>query len=255
MATAVISSAFSGNRDVLAIDALERRRRRDEELVAKVRSGDSAAFDDLVKPHLTTVRNLVKSIVENECDAQEVLQDALICAFSRLHQLRSSRFFRAWLMQIAVNHARMKLRGWWNRARMESLDVLLDDYDHESSQARIQVVDHRQSAWGHVESREIGSRIAQALEKLPRPCRDVFVLREIQELSMAETAAALGMSIAMVKTNLHRARKRLQRILAPLFRVEGSNGNGPARYSRRSKTAGGRNVRRKTPSAEGCTIQ
>lgn len=217
MANAALNTAVQDNTGALAAEMLESQRRRDEELIARVRSGDTTAFDDLVRPYLRAVEKVVVSIVQNQYDAQDVVQEALICAFTRLYQLRSSRLFRSWLFKIAVNHARMKLRSPWRKRYGDSLDSFRHDGDERSDLLKLELADSRHSPCIQVESREIRERIERALGKLPPLCRDVFVLREIRQLSMAQTAATLSISSGMVKTHLFRARKRLQRILAPVF--------------------------------------
>lgn len=207
-ANPIVVEANSG---VFTADLFQSRRLRDEELVDRVRSGDRNAFEDLLKPHLKALHYLVRSIVGNESDAQDAVQESLICAFTKLYQLRSSRFFRAWLMRIAVNQARMKFRSLRARGWMESLDDIDAEDDHMKAVIERRLTDHRKSPWVNVERREIREQLGRALERLPRAHRQVFILREIHGLNVTETAAILSITVSMVKTNLRRARLRLQR--------------------------------------------
>jgi RNA polymerase sigma-70 factor, ECF subfamily len=220
MSSAVSAATIKSNSEVIELDPYRSRQMRDEELVQRVRSGDRDAFSNLMQPHLSTVHSRVRSIVENDADAQDVVQESMICAFTKLHQLRTAKFFRAWIIQIAVNQARMKLRSRTVGARTESLDG--ENGDDGVGLPPRQIIDFRHSPWVYVERREIREKLNRALDRLPRAHREVFILREIRQFSVSETAAMLDITIAMVKTNLRRAKLRLQQMLMPFRRADSS---------------------------------
>ncbi len=179
--------------------------------------GDKNAFNELLQPHLSLMQYRVRSILQNDADVQDVVQEAMLCAFTKLHQLRAARFFRAWLMQIAVNCARMKLRRESAGHGAESLDEIFGD-DGVSSPPR-QIVDLRHSPSVYFERKEIYETLKRALERLPLIYREVFILREIRQLSVNETALLLDITIPTVKSTLYRAKLRLRQFLLPLWRT------------------------------------
>jgi RNA polymerase sigma-70 factor (ECF subfamily) len=194
-------------------EQLDTREARDEGLILRVRSGDSEAFYTLVHPYLRGVRSLVRSFVKNPADAEDVVQNAIVCAFSKLHQLRSFRFFRTWLMQIAANEARMMCRRNNRRGRIQSLT---EDADNEAGQFGLDVPDCRTIPSVEVENKQTRELLRQALEELPSKYRQVVVLRDVREFSTEEAAQALGLTITLVKTRLRRARLRLRKRLGRL---------------------------------------
>ena len=217
MSPMVHAAVIESNSEVIEPDRCRSRQMRDEELVYRVRSGDKNAFNELLQPHLSLMQYRVRSILQNDADVQDVVQEAMLCAFTKLHQLRAARFFRAWFMQIAVNCARMKLRRESAGHGTESLDESFGD-DGVSSPPR-QIVDLRHSPSVYFERREIYETLKRALERLPLIYREVFILREIRQLSANETALLLHITIPMVKSKLHRAKLRLRQFLLPLWRT------------------------------------
>jgi len=217
MSRMVDPCVIESKNEVIESDRCRSRQMRDEELVRRVRSGDRNAFDELLEPHVSLMQYRVRSILQNDADVQDVVQEAMLCAFTKLHQLRAARFFRAWLMQIAINCARMKLRSKSAGPGMESLDEIFGD-DGVSSPPR-QIVDPRHSPSVYFERREIYETLTRALEHLPLIYRKVFILREIRQLSVNETALLLHITIPMVKSKLHRAKLQLRQSLLPLWRT------------------------------------
>lgn len=192
---------------------LDMRQARDERLILRVRSGDSEAFYTLVDPYLRGVRSVVRSLIKNPADAEDVVQNAIICAFTKLHQLRSFRFFRPWLMQIAANEARMMCRRNNLRTRVQSLE---GDADNDNESATLNLPDWRSIPSIEVENNQTREILRQALDELPSMYRQVVMLRDVRELSTEEAAQALGVTITLVKTRLRRARLRLRKRLAAL---------------------------------------
>lgn len=217
MSRSVDPAVIESKHEVIESDHCRSRQMRDEELVGRVRSGDRDAFDELLEPHVSLMQYRVRSILQNDADVQDVVQEAMLCAFTKLHQLREAKFFRAWLMQIVVNCARMKLRSESAGHGTESLDEILGD-DGESSPPR-QIVDLRHSPSVCFERKEIYETLKRALERLPLIYREVFILREIRQLSANETALLLRITIPTVRSKLYRAKLRLRPFLLPLWRT------------------------------------
>lgn len=179
------------------------------ELVARVCSGDTEAFYVLIKPYLLPVRNLVRSFVANAHDAEDVVQEAILTAFMKLHQLRAPQNFRAWLMQIAANEARMHLRVLKRRNNTECLD---EDNTTELRSKKTLSPDHfRNTPHMKAEKQQIREKVWESLERLSPGYREIIVLRDVREFSVKETAAILGLTASVTQSRLYRARLHLRR--------------------------------------------
>ncbi len=184
-------------------------------MIDRTLSGDGEAFHELVQPCQRNVFLTALSILENEADAEEVAQEAILKAFRNLSGFRQQSSFRTWLTTITVNEARMRLRKD-RRCRFESLDEPYQDDDGEDIPKDIP--DVREIPLQAVERKQVRKVIAKALLSLPLKSRGVVVLRDIKHFSIAETAKILGISESSVKTRLLRGRLRLRDALAPLVR-------------------------------------
>lgn len=180
-------------------------------LVERVRKGEQDRFLDLVRPCERGVYLAALAIVSNQADAEEVAQEAILKALKNLAQFRAESRFCTWLIRIAINEARMRLRSA-NRARVESIDQpALDD---EGDPAPREFPDWREIPSQALERRELRQALEDALQALPEKYREVFMLRDVQHLSIAQAAEALGLTQAAVKTRLLRARLQLRDFLA-----------------------------------------
>jgi RNA polymerase sigma-70 factor, ECF subfamily len=181
------------------------------DLVARVCSGDTEAFYVLIRPYLLPVRNLVRSFVANAHDAEDVVQEAILTAFIKLHQLRSPQHFRPWLMQIAVNEARMHLRVYKRRNNTECLD---EGNTTELKSTKTLSSDHfRNTPHTKAEEQQIREKVWKSLDRLRPGYREVIILRDLREFSVKETAAILGLSVSVTKARLYRARLHFRREL------------------------------------------
>jgi RNA polymerase sigma-70 factor, ECF subfamily len=152
------------------------------------------------------------AILHNEQDAEDVSQEAMLKALSNLRQFRAEARFSTWLIQITVNEALMRRR----RGRTVVMEGI-DDHrsnDEGSDYAPRDFADWREIPSEALERKEVRQRLAQALASLDRKYREVFVLRDMEQLNIQETAEALGISVASVKTRLLRARLMLRDLLA-----------------------------------------
>ena len=155
------------------------------------------------------------SYMKNEADAEDVAQEAFIKAFRNLSTFRGDAKFSTWLISITLNEARNRLRRQ-NVVRMQSLDEPPDE-DGAVSPALLR--DWREIPSEAVEREEVRTLIKRAVESLPEIYRQVFLLRDVEELDVNETAQALSISISNVKVRLHRARMMLQKELAPQLKT------------------------------------
>ena len=180
------------------------------ELIDRVQRGENQLFYELVRPYERRVFAAAMAILRNESDAEDVAQEAMLKALRAIRQFRADARFSTWLIQITVNEALMRRRKERNGV-MEPID---DRRDQEGEYAPRDFADWREIPSEALERKEVRQRLAQALASLDRKYREVFVLRDMEQLNIQETADALGISIASVKTRLLRARLMLRDLLA-----------------------------------------
>jgi RNA polymerase sigma-70 factor (ECF subfamily) len=183
-------------------------------LIQRVQNGDSDAFFDLVRPYERAVFLAALSLVRNDADAEDVAQEAILKAFKNLARFRQEAKFSTWLIQIAINKAKMRLRKD-RRHLYESIEQgrLGDDGDYTPRD----FADWREIPSEALEQKELRKALTKALDSLPEKYRTVLILRDVQHLSINETAKVLGLSEANVKTRLCRARLQMRDVLAPGF--------------------------------------
>jgi RNA polymerase sigma-70 factor (ECF subfamily) len=184
-------------------------------MIIAVLAGEIQLYHELIRPYERSVYVMALSYMKNEADAEDVSQEAFIRAFRKLESLRAESKFSTWLISITINEARTRLRRQ-ALVRMEPLDQL-PDKDKSISPALLR--DWREIPLEAVEREEVRNLIQLAVEQLPDIYREVFLLRDVEELTISETAEALNISIPSVKVRLHRARMRLQKQLAPQLRT------------------------------------
>jgi RNA polymerase sigma-70 factor (ECF subfamily) len=183
---------------------------RESDLIARVRRGENEHFYELVRPYERRVYAAALAILRNESDAEDVVQEAMLKALANIRQFRAEARFSTWLIQITVNEALMRRR----RERTVVMEQIDDRQDEESEYAPRDFADWREVPSESLERKEVRQRLAQALATLDHKYREVFVLRDMEQLNIQETADALGISIASVKTRLLRARLMLRDLLA-----------------------------------------
>ena len=184
-------------------------------MIAAVLAGEIQHYHELIRPYERSVYVMALSYMKNEADAEDVSQEAFVRAFRKLSSFRAESKFSTWLISITINEARTRLRRQ-ALVRMEPLDQLPDE-DKGISPALLR--DWREIPSEAVERDEVRVLIQRAVEQLPDIYRQVFLLRDVEELTTSETAEALNISIPGVKVRLHRARMMLQNQLAPQLRA------------------------------------
>ncbi len=190
---------------------------RDEAgLIARILAGQKELFHELIRPYERMVYMTVFSIVRNETDAEDCAQDTMVNAYRHLGKFRGEAKFSTWLATIAVNEGRQKLRKA-KRAKEDSLDEPIEGDDQQITPAPL--TDWREIPLEALERKELRETLRTAVAELPGIYRQIFTLRDLEELNVAETAAALHINENMVKVRLHRARMMLQRRLAPYLKT------------------------------------
>jgi RNA polymerase sigma-70 factor (ECF subfamily) len=197
------------------------------ELVRWACEGDTEAFYALVHPCERAVYVAAMSILNNPADAEEVVQEAVLKALSGLAGFRGEAKFSTWLVQITINEARLKLRKD-RRHLYESVDE--ERSDGEGEYFPKDFADWRQIPSEALQREELREALKRAIASLPLKYREVFVLRDIQDLSTEETAEILGITNGNVKTRLLRARLQMRDALAP--GIDGSWSTGKQEYQK-----------------------
>jgi RNA polymerase sigma-70 factor (ECF subfamily) len=185
-------------------------------LVAQLRAGDEAAFEQVVRAYGGRLLAVARRIVGSEEDARDVVQDAFMNAFRSLDRFEGNAKLSTWLHRIAVNAALMRLRTRKRKPEQSietMLPTFLDDGHHEE----------RFKSWDEpvdqvMERAEARELVRQQIDALPESYRTVLVLRDIEGMDTEETANVLGLSVNATKIRLHRARQALRTLLAPHFR-------------------------------------
>src|SRR5437870_6071818 len=191
-------------------------------LVQAAKGGDVGAFEELVKRYDRNVFRIAQHITQNREDAEDVVQDAFLKAYSNLGQFQGQSKFYTWLVRIAVNEALMKLR----RRRPERTVSLDEEVKTEDDSLPREVADWSPNPEQLYNQEELRDILSRTIQGLPPTFRTVFVLRDVEGLSTEETAEALELSVPAVKSRLLRARLQLRERLNRYFqRKEKSNGS------------------------------
>jgi len=198
----------------------ERARANEKVLISRILEGEKDLLLELVRPYQRTVYATLISMLGSKEDAEDVTQDVLVKALGRLHQFRRESAFGTWLIQIAINEARMRKRKL-RHGRMFSLTNGAED---EGAYVPKDFADWREIPSEALERSEIREALAKALTLLEEHYRLAFILRDVNELSITETASVLGITRGAVKTRLRRARLMLRDILSPGLQQGGQVG-------------------------------
>jgi RNA polymerase sigma-70 factor (ECF subfamily) len=188
--------------------------RDEQQMIAAILAGDTQLYHQLIRPYERSVYMMAVSYMKNEADAEDVSQEAFLKAFHHLASFRSESKFSTWLVGIALNEARSRLRRD-GVLRMDSLDDTTEDGGHISPAI---LRDWREVPSEALERKEVRQMLQKAITGLPEKYREVFILRDVEELNIFETAVALSITVANVKVRLHRARLMLQKQLSPVLK-------------------------------------
>lgn len=197
------------------------------ELIGRVCAGDREAFYALVQPCERAVFSAAISILNNSADAEEACQESILKAFTALPRFRGECKFSTWLIQITINEARLKLRK--NRPHLyESIDE--PDADQEGDYFPKDFADWREIPTEALQNQQLREALKRGIASLAAKYREVLILRDVQHLSIQETAQALGITEGSVKTRLLRARLQMRDALAP--GIDGSWATGKTEYQK-----------------------
>jgi RNA polymerase sigma-70 factor, ECF subfamily len=180
-------------------------------LIVRIQRGERELFYELIRPYEKRVFVLAFMILRNEADAEDAAQEAFLKAFKHLAQFRAESRFSTWLIQVAINEARLRQR----KSHLEVMRPIEDQENEDGTHTPRDFADWREIPSEALERKEIREKLVAALGSLAQKYREVFFLRDVEHMSIEDTAVTLGISTGAVKTRLLRARLMLRDLLAP----------------------------------------
>lgn len=183
---------------------------KDGPLIERVLAGDQAAFTELVKLYQGKVYQLALRLTGNQMDANDVLQEVFLSVYQKIHTFRGAAAFSSWLYRITANASFARLNQRKRAAAVSLEDVLpaVENQDPKNSFS-----EWSQSPDTILFNKEAREALEKAISALPEEFRTVVVLRDIENLSNQEVGEILNLSVAAVKSRLHRARLALRKQL------------------------------------------
>ena len=176
----------------------------DETVIRRVKQGEAALFEIVMRRYNQRLYRIIRSILGTDSDVEDVIQETYLKAYAHLGQFEGRSSFATWLTKIAVYEALARAR---KGRRLQPLEVTtVGDEESRVVELRSSLPDPEQNASRH----ELKRLIEEAVDHLPDTFREVFVMREIEQMSQAETAECLGLKEETVKTRLHRARRQIE---------------------------------------------
>jgi len=194
-----VSQALTTGLDRTTWDAIS-----DDEVVQRVRRGETALYEILMRRYNLRVYRVARTILRDDAEAEDVMQETYVRAYQHLHQFAGKAKFSTWLTKIAVYEALGRIR---HRGRNDELELVSEKSLHTMTKATSGADNPERQAYDH----ELKRVLEHAIDALPVVYRSVFVLRAVEGLSVAETAACLDVGAETVKTRLHRARAFLRK--------------------------------------------
>ncbi len=188
-------------------------------MVRRAKAGDSAAFSELVQRYNRRIFRLTKHITQNQEDAEDVLQEVFMKAYTHLSTVECNSKIYTWLVRSAVNESLMKLRKR-KSGKQVSLDEPVSTGDEEIMREIAVWESTPEQKYSQTELRGILDEAVQSLEPI---YRTVFLLRDVDELSTEEAAESLGLTVPAVKSRLLRARLQLREKLTRVFKRKGDD--------------------------------
>jgi RNA polymerase sigma-70 factor, ECF subfamily len=190
---------------------------QENQLVSKARSGDLESFETLVNLYAKRIFHIAYKIVESTHDAEDILQETFLKAFENLAKFRGESSFYTWIVQIAVNAALQRVKK--RRPQTVSLDGLSGDDDDFRPQQIVVWDDNPETLYSQKETQHI---LEEAITSLPIIYRTVFLLKDLENMSMAKIAKTLEISLPAAKSRLIRARLELRERLSRYFKKKGA---------------------------------
>jgi RNA polymerase sigma-70 factor (ECF subfamily) len=184
----------------------------DSDLVTRIADGDQAAFEALMRRHNGRLFRVARSILKDEAEAEDALQDAYLDAYQRIGEFRGAAQLSTWLTRIVINRALMRIR---KHKRDRVVVPFGDHYAGQAAPSELQMADSRAESPRDATIRgEIRQMLEQRIDELPVAFRTVFVMREVEDMTVDEVSTCLSIPPATVRSRLFRARVLLREALA-----------------------------------------
>jgi len=189
----------------------------DVQLVARLKKRDRSALEELVQVHGAKMYGVALQFMRNETDAREVMQDALVSIWNKIASFEGKSAFTSWIYRVTANAGLMALRKKKRHENDISLDAVGSD-DDDAPLPALQLSDKKPLPDKVVMTGELGEQVRTAIDQLPEPYRVAVLLRDVEELPMAEVMQETGLSEPALKSRLHRARLALREALLPYLK-------------------------------------
>lgn len=190
----------------------------DRLLVDRFKSGDEAAFNEMVSRYWDRIYGMVHQLLRNPQDAEEVTQDAFIRAHRGLVNFRGDAAFSTWLYQIATNLARNRYWYWWRRKRDKTVSFDQPVSDDNNTPLSEVFATEMETPGDITVTQELVDHIAVGMEKISAKHREILILRNIKNMAYEEIAEVLGISVGTVKSRIARARESLREAIGEDFK-------------------------------------
>lgn len=187
----------------MAMETVDAAQLKDEELVERVLAGERNLFEILMRRYNQRLYRVTRAILRDDAEAEDVTQEAYVRAYQHLSQFAGRSSFATWLTRIAIHEALGRVqRG----KRKEEIDAM-EEFRRDSLEPLTSTATPEQNA----SSAEVRVLLERSIDALPDTYREIFMLRDVEEMSTSETAQCLGITEENVKTRLHRARALLRK--------------------------------------------
>lgn len=213
METAKLNVNTKKTATVKTINLPEEKKINDDQLIKLALSGDYTAYEMLISKYERKVHSLAIRITKDPILAEDVLQDVFMTVFRKLDSFKGNSQFSSWLYRIAANFCFMALRKR-NNVQFDSIENALPTLH---SQISVEVQSNVQTADQHLSTKELRSELEKAISRLDEDYRVVFIMRDVDGLSIKEICDILNLSEPAVKSRIHRARLMLQKKLSKTY--------------------------------------
>lgn len=184
---------------------------KEEDIIRRILAGEKELYEILVRRNNQKLYRVVRGYLKSESEIEDVMQNSYIKAYNKLHQFKLESQFSTWLIRIGINEALMELKRKGKLMYSENLHLNTDD------DLVLEIPDHRQlNPQEKMVQKEATQFLENAIDRLELKYRMVYVLREVEELSLTEIAAALDISLSNAKIRLHRSKEMLKESLFEL---------------------------------------
>ena len=190
----------------------------DAVLVQRLKQRDKAALEELLRVHGAKIYGVALQFMRNDHDAQEVMQDALVAIWTKIQSFEGRSAFTSWLYRVTANAALMALR----KQQKHKSDISMEAGDGNIPEIVLGLSDESMVPDRTAVRAELGTQVRQAIDQLPEPYRTAVLLRDVEEFDLNEIASSTGVSLAAVKSRLHRGRLAIRKALLPYLKGDGS---------------------------------